>query len=140
MGVTRVVPSIVLVAILLIAAVLVRRFRARPGSAQRDAESEARRTGRFQAVSIRSADDGCTAAHALRGRRFLAAAAPRLPLPNCDAPRCLCHYMHHGDRRDGADRRSPFQGGFGGSAARVARDQRRREDRRSDDARPGNAQ
>lgn len=71
--------------------------------------------GSFHAVSIRFGPGACSAAKALAGERFLSAEAPQLPLPECDAANCECRFAHHGDRRSGKDRRSPF--GSGGSAA-----------------------
>ena len=62
----------------------------------------------FHAVSIKFEANACTAAKAMTGRRFLASAAPRLPLPDCDALECRCRFAHHDDRRSGKDRRSPF--------------------------------
>ncbi len=59
----------------------------------------------FHAVSIK-AGPGCgRTAENYAGRRFLAADAPRLPLPTCDARNCRCRYVHHEDRRTGIDRR-----------------------------------
>ena len=60
---------------------------------------------RFHAVSIIPGENACAAAHRFTGQRFLAAHAPRLPLPTCDSPRCACHYKHHKDRRAGPRRR-----------------------------------
>lgn len=62
----------------------------------------------FHAVSIKYSENACNAAKAMTGRRFLATAAPRLPLPECDALECRCGFAHHDDRRSGRDRRSPF--------------------------------
>ena len=50
----------------------------------------------------------CDAAKAMTGRRFLANAAPRLPLPECDYIDCRCQFAHYKDRRSSRDRRSPF--------------------------------
>ncbi|MDJ0709823.1 MAG: hypothetical protein QNJ14_05500 [Woeseiaceae bacterium] len=62
----------------------------------------------YHAVSIKFEANACNAAKAMTGRRFLASAAPRLPLPECDALECRCRFAHHDDRRSGKDRRSPF--------------------------------
>jgi hypothetical protein len=43
----------------------------------------------------------CAAANACAGRRFLAAEAPQLPLPECNVSKCTCRYRHHADRRSG---------------------------------------
>ena len=56
---------------------------------------------KFHAVSIQFDADACPAAKEMAGRRFLATAAPKLPLPNC-------RFKHHDDRRSGKDRRNPF--------------------------------
>ena len=62
----------------------------------------------YHAVSIRFPQDACNAAKAMAGRRFLATAAPKLPLADCDATACQCQFVHHDDRRSGKDRRTPF--------------------------------
>ena len=62
----------------------------------------------YHAVSIKFEANACDAAKAMTGRRFLASAAPRLPLPDCDSLECRCRFAHHDDRRTGHDRRSPF--------------------------------
>lgn len=69
----------------------------------------------FHAVSIKYSGRACEAAKNMSGRRFLATAAPKLPLPKCDVLDCTCRFAHHKDRRAGRDRRSPF--GAGGAAA-----------------------
>ena len=66
---------------------------------------------RYHAVSIKYDVDACAAAKAMSGRRFLSSAAPRLPLPDCDATECNCRFAHHKDRRSGTDRRSPCSTG-----------------------------
>ena len=70
----------------------------------------------FHAVSIKYEGRACEAAKNMIGRRFLATAAPRLPLAECDVLECSCRFAHHEDRRSHKDRRSPFGPG-GGSAA-----------------------
>ncbi len=87
-------------------------------------------SGRFHAISIRARPDACDAARALHGQRFLSATAPTLPLPGCDAHTCHCRFARHRDRRSGEDRRSPFQGGYGGSSTRREQDRRESPDRR----------
>ncbi len=77
--------------------------RRRVRSSSRDAVSV---SNQYPAVSIRTYRNGCPAAEALRGKRFLPADAPPLPLPNCIWARCNCTYAHHVDRRTGnRDRR-----------------------------------
>lgn len=85
----------------------------------------------FHAVSLRFAGDACDAAKAMEGRRFLAGAAPRLPLPECDAAECKCRFRHHEDRRAGQDRRNVWAQGFGGIASGAyPQEQRKGRDRR----------
>jgi len=62
----------------------------------------------YHAVSIKFDANACNAAKEMAGRRFLSSAAPRLPLPDCNALECRCRFAHHKDRRAGKDRRSPF--------------------------------
>ncbi len=59
----------------------------------------------FHAVSIEPGLKCCKEARELDGRRFLAAAAPQLPLLKCEKTSCACHYVHHNDRRSNRDRR-----------------------------------
>ena len=58
----------------------------------------------------RYSENACLAAKQMTGRRFLASAAPKLPLPECTVAECHCSFTHHDDRRSGYDRRSPFGG------------------------------
>jgi hypothetical protein len=59
----------------------------------------------WNAVSIVCTSASCAAAQALKGRRFLSAAAPRLPLSDCtSADACRCVYRKHPDRRAGPRR------------------------------------
>lgn len=86
----------------------------------------------YHAVSIRFEENACSAAKVMSSRRFLSNAAPQLPLPECDALECRCIFTHHGDRRGGKDRRSPFgtavYGGDGTGSPE--RDRRARKGRR----------
>ena len=87
----------------------------------------------FHAVSIRFVQSACTAAKEMDGKRFLSSAAPRLPLPDCDVLECKCKFVHHKDRRDGDDRRSPFHGGISSSSSgEYESEQRGYGDRRAD--------
>ena len=79
-------------------------------NAGRLAQTERRASGGgtnpFHAVSIHPAAEGCAAAAAVKGERFLSEEAPGLPLQECTAPTCHCTYAHHIDRRRGnGDRR-----------------------------------
>jgi len=53
----------------------------------------------YHAVCIQSGNQACEAARHVRGRRFLAAEAPRLPMPSCSRAECNCVYVHFDDRR-----------------------------------------
>jgi hypothetical protein len=59
----------------------------------------------YHAVGVVPASGCCKAVAELKGRRFLSATAPKLPLPACDAASCRCRFMHFEDRREGEDRR-----------------------------------
>ncbi|MGB5334127.1 MAG: hypothetical protein WBN07_00790 [Woeseiaceae bacterium] len=88
-------------------------IRIRRNKSERLAETrilnrKAETSSAFHAVSLKYSAAGCDAAKAMTGRRFLSGAAPRLPLPGCDATECRCSFAHHSDRRSGRDRRSPF--------------------------------
>ncbi len=100
-------------------------------SAQRPKSSGSDET--FHAVSIRFVQSSCAAAKGMDGKRFLSSAAPRLPLPDCDVLECKCKFVHHKDRRDGEDRRSPIRGGVaGGTTGEQEKEQRGYRDRRED--------
>jgi hypothetical protein len=67
---------------------------------------------RWSAVSIVAASASCEAARALKGRRFLSAEAPRIPLAECTlAESCHCVYRKYADRRAGP-RRTEDQDGM----------------------------
>ena len=85
----------------------------------------------FHAVSIKYSGKTCQAAMDMSGRRFLATAAPKLPLPECDVLECNCRFAHHEDRRTHKDRRSPFgPGGTSGATGSFSSEQRDGSDRR----------
>jgi hypothetical protein len=96
----------------------------------------ARSSGRFSkqpwhAVRIVPRGAACEAAVALRERRFLSTAAPRLPLADCPtSASCECIYHHYADRRAGP-RRSSDDTGF--HKARSDDERRAGRGRRSDD-------
>ena len=89
----------------------------------------------YHAVSIKFDKNACEAAKAMEGKRFLSSAAPRLPLPECNALECRCHFLHYKDRRMRRDRRSPFAAaGFGdGGTGTFEKERRERPDRRKSD-------
>ena len=87
---------------------------------------------RWNAVAIIAATGGCEAARALKGKRFLSAEAPRLPLAKCTAPaECRCVYKKYPDRRAGPRReveKTGLQRALPGSEERRNRRGRRRTD------------
>lgn len=94
-------------------------------------EKKVENTSAFHAVSLKYSSNACDAAKAMTGRRFLSGAAPRLPLPGCDALECRCGFAHHEDRRTGNDRRSPFNPAtYGGGTGTFKIERRDRRDRR----------
>ncbi len=59
----------------------------------------------WKAVAILAGDSACVAAKDMRGKRFLARNAPKLPLPDCTRQdKCECKYRHLPDRRGGSRR------------------------------------
>ena len=67
--------------------------------------SQAKGRSPWAAASIQTAKGGCERARELKQTRFLAAEAPRLPLPECPTPNeCPCTYRKYPDRRAGARR------------------------------------
>lgn len=111
-------------------------MRIRRNKAERLAETRALQqkvdtSSAFHAVSLKYSAHACDAAKAMTGRRFLSGAAPKLPLPGCDAEECRCGFAHHSDRRSGRDRRSPFNPASpGGGTGTFTVERRDRRDRR----------
>jgi hypothetical protein len=65
---------------------------------------------RYRATAIICGENSCEAVKAVSGKRFLDADKdiPKIPLPNCDTPKCCCKYEHYSDRRDTSEiRRGP---------------------------------
>lgn len=126
--------GIVAVVVLLLVFVFVRKPKA---------ETKSRLGGRrqsvskpdpaFHAVSLGFPKNACDAAKAMEGRRFLSTAAPKIPLPECDAVECKCRFVHHKDRRSGDDRRDPYGQGFGGVATGSYEEEKRKRGERRED-------
>lgn len=110
-------------------------LRIRRGNSEVQETSATRRvknTAAFHAVSLKYSSNACDAAKAMTGRRFLASAAPRLPLPDCDALECRCGFDHHADRRTGKERRNPFSSvHYAGGTGTFKAERRSKEDRRN---------
>ena len=95
-------------------------------------EAPVRRASPWHAVSIVTKNPNCEAVRALRGRRFLSASAPHLPLPDCTVRNyCACAYKHHEDRR-GPPRRKDEAAGLT-RGGKVAQERRVRGSRRDAD-------
>tara|TARA_R110002096_G_scaffold65006_1_gene158228 strand:+ start:7696 stop:8097 length:402 start_codon:yes stop_codon:yes gene_type:complete len=124
----------VLLGILLILAIawLIIRIRGnKPTVAKKPNKPDTKTCGAYHAVAIKYSENACDAAKAMTGRRFLASAAPRLPLPECDYTDCRCQFAHYDDRRSKRDRRSPFApAGPTGNSGSYQKDRRQKRDRR----------
>jgi hypothetical protein len=73
--------------------------------ASRSKSQDAEQRKAFHAVSIEPCSHACSAAKALRGKRFLTHEVMSLPVSGCDEARCQCTYKHYADRRIGEERR-----------------------------------
>ena len=60
----------------------------------------------YHAVSVEPGSKCCKDARMLEGHRFLATAAPEIPLKGCTSASCQCRYVHYNDRRSNRDRRN----------------------------------
>lgn len=87
----------------------------------------------YHCVELRYRGDACDAVKRIEGKRFLPDAAPRFPLPGCDAAGCSCRYVHHEDRRE-EDRRNPFGQHASVPPLSVGDDRRSRRERRKPSA------
>lgn len=109
------------------------RQRSQAKDAPSAAEVKHRDHSAYHAVSIKFEANACDAAKTMAGRRFLASAAPRLPLADCNALECRCRFAHHEDRRSGKDRRSPFSAAkYTDGTGSFAKERRECLDRRKD--------
>ncbi len=112
---------------------LVIRIRQNKAAQVAESKPSTKDSGTFHAVAIKYSENVCDAAKAMTGRRFLASAAPRLPLPECDLQECRCKFSHYDDRREGRDRRSPFApGGPTGATGSFQHERREKTDRRKE--------
>jgi len=126
-------PVLVLILALLLAIAWLMRKRAETATSGRKTSLHRKDDAKeYRGVTIESSKNACSAAADLSGRRFLATAAPPLPLPGCDAAECNCRFVQHQDRRQGSDRRNPFSPGVIGNSASQS-DLRDGTDRRNGD-------
>jgi len=84
-----------------------KRSKVQSSSTKKSASTASKGEVKFRAVSIQTGPRACTAAKYLKGKRFISAQAPELPLSRCDISDCKCKYVYHKDRRDEDDRRFP---------------------------------
>jgi hypothetical protein len=119
------------VLLVLTVAWLIVRVRRNKAAVTAESKPASQGHGAYQAVAIKYSQNACDAAKAMTGRRFLANAAPHLPLPECDFPECRCKFANYDDRRTGRDRRSPFvPGAATGATGSFQRERRGKTDRR----------
>jgi hypothetical protein len=116
---------VAIIAVLLLAAaagwVLLRRTK------PNEAPGKMPTANRFAAVEIRPRGNGCAAARALEGKRFLPEQAPALPLTGCTAAKCSCIFAKLTDRR--TEERRLEHGGLSASLFQ-SDDRREKRDRR----------
>ena len=126
--------GIILAVLLIVLLVLSKRSEATPEK-RRTVTSQAQTTttSKFHAVSIQPVNNACDAAKSAEGKRFLSSVAPRLPLPECDVNECKCRFIHHADRRSGADRRGQMPPNMLASTGRYGGKERRFHERRGGD-------
>lgn len=127
--------SLVAIVILTLLVLLFRRTLAttneRPPLPLRPREPEP--DSKYHAVSLEFSGNACEAATAMKGKRILSSTAPRIPLPECAAAECKCRFIHHNDRRQASDRRSPYRQSITGDTGEYRKERRHRGDRRNDD-------
>ena len=112
---------------------LIVRIRQNKAATEAESRPKPKSQGDYHAVAIKYSENACDAAKALTGRRFLAKAAPQLPLPRCDFHDCRCKFAHYEDRRSKTDRRSPFaHGSKTDGTGSFERERREESDRRKD--------
>lgn len=83
-------------------------------------------TNPYHAVSIKAGSCCHQTAQKYGRQRFLSGEAPPLPQPTCNVGACECRYVHHEDRRDGADRRQQDQRDVWALGSQLAKDGGRR--------------
>lgn len=123
---------IALVAIAIVAIRIRRKGTRADARAQEKTVDLLATTSKFHAVSIRPGLIACDAAMAMHGQRFLSDAAPPIPLKGCNQANCQCKFVHHGDRRSGDDRRSPYPSSLSRDTGIFRQEQRQSGDRRQD--------
>lgn len=130
-------PAMLFVLLLLAALWWLLRLRRTSGKKADDPKAvrhSGTRKSDYHAVSIKTGKRACDPAKNMVGRRYLATAAPKLPLAGCTLLDCSCRFVHHQDRRANRDRRSPFApGGHGSSTGAFQTEQRAGSDRRKND-------
>ena len=113
----------------------VKRVQARVARAKR-AASEIKP---YRAASILPQGCACTSVKAVRGKRYLMAEVPILPLPECNQSQCQCRYVRHEDRRQKDERRALYSLQSDLYSVNEAADRRRGQGRRKTDWEPDTA-
>ncbi len=133
LGKDRMVAALILILVLLVGWLYLRHRQGQntiPPAARRSSSGSTA----YHSVSLRFPPTACKAAKALEGRRFLASAAPRIPLAECNVNICDCRFAHYGDRRASQDRRSIFTAsGQSAATGEGAVERRDVKERREDD-------
>jgi len=122
-----IVMILMVVAALVLLALWLRYGAKRPQVRAARVPDRKRPTDNFRCVEIRYRNDACEAVKQIGPKRFLSGEAPEIPVPGCDAAKCVCRYVHHADRRH-MDRRSPIAyqpPASAGGERRIKRDRRR---------------
>ncbi len=126
--------GILLAVILIILLVLSKRTKTTPAKRPIVTSLPETTISKFHAVSIQTANGACDAARSMQGKRYLSSAAPRIPLPDCDATVCKCRFLHHADRRSGTERRGQVPDeGLAATGEYTGKERRYRGDRRGSD-------
>jgi hypothetical protein len=110
----------------------VKRVQARVARAKR-AASEIRP---YRAASVLVQGCACNGAKAIRGKRYLIADVPIIPLPECNQSQCQCRYVRHEDRRKKDERRALYSLQSDLYAVNEKSDRRRGRGRRKSDWEP----
>ncbi|KZX51224.1 hypothetical protein A3709_10360 [Halioglobus sp. HI00S01] len=80
------------------------------GASQPPSKRRTRQSAAVEPWHSVSCVGNCPALNTYKGKRFLVASVPPLPVPGCKADHCDCRYVHYTDRRDDMDERRGLNG------------------------------